>query len=598
MRILQVLHDFLPHHVAGVEIYSDQLARALAAKHEVALLFSEVDQAEANYTLRRRAHEGISAYELINNHRFSRFEDTYANPAVDRALRLVFDEFRPEVVHVQHLLNLSIGIVREARRRGIPVVMTLHDHWLACANGGQRFQRDAGRCETLDPARCGACTAHLHGVAAGARGWLRRVATSHAGGERELALAGLEADAIETPDPRFVYRDHYEHKGAQRPTWVAHPPSALGFSLALEARAELRGAVALHPSCFALAGGGVRFLVRVNGALEFDATLDPKRRPEDRRPLELRIPLAAGPARLELVTEAAPPDQSDYCTAGWIDLRVSSTGGRVGTLAGRRGEPLRRIGKSLARALSQRAQTRRVEERWQAMRRLGGEVDLFLSPSRYLRDELIRFGLPAERVLLCDHGFSSEGFERRRDLPDHARHFCFIGSPVPHKGLHVLLEAFEGMPEDARLDVFGSLHYDPAYSEWLKSRTQHPGVRLAGSICHDEVPKLLACVDALVIPSIWHENSPLTLREAFLAGVPVVASRLGGHVELLEHGGGLLYDADDPAALRAQLLRLYREPGLAQKLADDAPPVKSLASHVAEIEAIYERLGRGGAIHA
>ena len=91
---------------------------------------------------------------------------------------------------------------------------------------------------------------------------------------------------------------------------------------------------------------------------------------------------------------------------------------------------------------------------------------------------------------------------------------------------------------------------------------RHPGVRFVGGVSPDCVPGFLGEVDALVVPSIWNENSPLTIHEAFLAGVPVVASRMGGSTELLEAGGGLLYNADDPQALRAQLRRLYDEPGL------------------------------------
>jgi glycosyltransferase involved in cell wall biosynthesis len=408
-----------------------------------------------------------------------------------------------------------------------------------------------------------------------------------------LSLGESEPVKIETPDARFVYRDHYELDSARRPTWVCHPPSRLVFELRSKAGAELSGAVALHPSTYELPGGGVRFQIAVNGSVVFDATLDPKRRPEDRRPIALRVPLAPGSLRIECSTSAVPEAEGDYCTSGFIDLRVRSTRGEVTNAVQRRARPLLRAGRALARGLAHGAATRRIEQRWQAMRELGEHVDLFISPSRYLAEEMLRFGLPASRLLFCDHGFSGEGFERRSDLPLRARNFCFIGSPVPHKGLHVLLEAFEGMPRDARLDIFGALHYDPHYSEGLRQNSRHPGVRFAGSLSHSEVPNVLADTDALVIPSIWHENSPLTLREAFLAGVPIVASRLGGHVELLESGGGLLYDADDPQALRSQLMRLYDEPGLGPKLAASAPPVKTLDAHVAELEAIYARLARG-----
>ena len=73
-----------------------------------------------------------------------------------------------------------------------------------------------------------------------------------------------------------------------------------------------------------------------------------------------------------------------------------------------------------------------------------------------------------------------------------------------------------------------------------------------GAIPLDAIPETLVSFDLLVVPSIWEENSPLVIREAFAAGVPVVASRIGGIPEMVADGvGGLLFepgDADDLAA--------------------------------------------------
>jgi glycosyltransferase involved in cell wall biosynthesis len=111
-----------------------------------------------------------------------------------------------------------------------------------------------------------------------------------------------------------------------------------------------------------------------------------------------------------------------------------------------------------------------------------------------------------------------------------------------------------------------------------------------GELPPERVASFLQTVDCQVVPSIWNENSPLTIHEAFLSGVPVVAARMGGSTELLAEGGGLLYDADDPTDLQAQLRRLYEEPNLARRLAGSAPPVKTMDEQVAELVPIYERL--------
>ncbi len=176
------------------------------------------------------------------------------------------------------------------------------------------------------------------------------------------------------------------------------------------------------------------------------------------------------------------------------------------------------------------------------------------------------------------------------DLPAVARRFAFVGSLVPHKGVHVLIEAFEAMPEDAQLEICGWSDYHPEYYEMLVQAARHPGIRFVGGIEPAGIARFLSRVDALVVPSIWEENSPLTIHEAFLSGVPVVASRMGGHEGLLGTGGGLLYDADDPIELRRRLLRLYAEPGLGGALASAAPAVKSMPEHAIEVAGLYRDL--------
>ncbi|MBW2230890.1 MAG: glycosyltransferase [Deltaproteobacteria bacterium] len=591
MRILQVVHDFLPNHVAGVEVYTDGLSRRLAVDHEVAILYSEVAPDLPNYSIRRGRHHGLPTYEIVNNHTLRYFDETYRNAAMTARMIEVLDDFRPDVVHIQHLINLSVDFVDELRRRDIPMLMTLHDHWLVCANGGQRFQQELGRCESLDARRCGACTAHMHGVGLLARGLLRRQREAAVGRHAVLHLVDEKPVRSAAPSADFIYRDSYEVAGMRRPTIVAHPPANLEFPLVLEGEACFECEVSLHPDTFEREGGGVEFAVLVDGELCEKRILDPKRKPADREPASLILQLDPGEHRIELRTRAVPEHEGMFCTAGWIDPRVSAA---AGVARGRRRPPekLVRGAVQLSGKLTGVMQRRRVEARWQAMRHVADRIDLFLAPSRYLRDEFIRWGIDSERIVYCDYGFELDAFRPRQALPERTRRFAFVGSLVPHKGVHILLEAFEKLPGDARLDICGSHDYAPDYSAGLRSRIRHPGIRFVGRIEPEGISKFLQGVDCLVVPSIWQENSPLTIHEAFMTGVPVVASRMGGHEGLLGSGGGLLYHADDTDDLAAKLMRLYEEPGLARSLAVSAPPVKSMQDHAVELVDFYTALSR------
>jgi glycosyltransferase involved in cell wall biosynthesis len=100
-------------------------------------------------------------------------------------------------------------------------------------------------------------------------------------------------------------------------------------------------------------------------------------------------------------------------------------------------------------------------------------------------------------------------------------------------------------------------------------------------------------LDVLVVPSLWPENSPLVIHEAFLRGVAVVAARIGGIPGLVTEGvNGLLYDPFDPGALAEALQRLVDDRTLVGRLVAAAPPVKSIADDASEWESRYERLSR------
>ena len=158
MRVLLTAHAFPPRSTAGVEVYTLRLARALRARgHDVLVLAAAHDLAAAPYSWRRRQQETVDVAEIVNVHHRGTLLATYDDPDVDRAADAVMEGFRPQVVHVQHLLNLSAGLLAEARRRGAATVLTLHDYWLSCPRDGLRMKADGTLCRTMDHGACGSC---------------------------------------------------------------------------------------------------------------------------------------------------------------------------------------------------------------------------------------------------------------------------------------------------------------------------------------------------------------------------------------------------------------------------------------------------------
>ena len=167
--------------------------------------------------------------------------------------------------------------------------------------------------------------------------------------------------------------------------------------------------------------------------------------------------------------------------------------------------------------------------------------------------------MPAERIRFwpCGHDVGAfQASNESRQAPDGPLRLGFLGSVMISKAPDVLLSAFSGLPQGiASVDLFGAYthyHGDDGYRAVMEPLLAAPGVTMHGPIAHEAVPAALASLDVLVVPSIWPENSPLVIREAFLAGVPVIASRIGGIPEAVVDGvNGLLVEPGDVEGLAA-----------------------------------------------
>src|SRR3954471_10917484 len=158
MRILHAIHDFLPRHRAGSEIYAFELARELSLGADVFVLAAEYDPSVPHGTIRWRSFDGLVVIETINNWECDDFQETYTSERINAQLQHVLDATRPDVLHVHNLLNLSFDLPRIAKQRGIATVATLHDYTLVCPSGGQRVHvAESHVCESIDPDRCARC---------------------------------------------------------------------------------------------------------------------------------------------------------------------------------------------------------------------------------------------------------------------------------------------------------------------------------------------------------------------------------------------------------------------------------------------------------
>jgi glycosyltransferase involved in cell wall biosynthesis len=233
--------------------------------------------------------------------------------------------------------------------------------------------------------------------------------------------------------------------------------------------------------------------------------------------------------------------------------------------------------------------------RYQYLMRRLLQADRILAPSRFLRDMFYRNGVPAGRIRHCDYGTAPPPPEFADLLTARPPHdpvrFGYLGSLMHHKGVHVLIDAFEHMPKgQAELHLFGAAP-DPSYEADLRRRARSNDVHWRGSLRHAERWRAFREIDVLVVPSIWYENSPLTIHEALTAKVPVIGSAIGGIPELVENEvSGLIFPAGSVDGLAACLQQVVEDPNCISRWQQRIVRPQPIDAHAIEIEAIYHEL--------
>ncbi|MEQ8767743.1 MAG: glycosyltransferase family 4 protein [Planctomycetota bacterium] len=216
---------------------------------------------------------------------------------------------------------------------------------------------------------------------------------------------------------------------------------------------------------------------------------------------------------------------------------------------------------------------------------------LLIANSHHLRSRYLEaLPIPPERIRMVRYGLDPAPFE---DLPSRTDspvlRLGYTGSLVEHKGLHVLIEAIRDLP-GVTLDIFGADRGDPAVEAYAASLPRTDAIRFLGGYRQHEVGRLLRTIDVLVVPSIWEEAWGLIADEAFLAGVPVLASRIGGLPEHVFDGhNGLLFHVGDAQDLRRQIRWLIAKPERIDRLRAGIGEVRTLADNTGELEELYRQ---------
>ncbi|MBF0413344.1 MAG: glycosyltransferase family 4 protein [Desulfamplus sp.] len=176
-------------------------------------------------------------------------------------------------------------------------------------------------------------------------------------------------------------------------------------------------------------------------------------------------------------------------------------------------------------------------------------VSFFVAPSLFLKDKLVDFGWVSEQVIYIPNYIVSKVFEPNYDSKDY---LLYLGRLSAEKGISTLIQAFlEVESKSIKLVIAG----DGPERGYLESISKNDNrIKFTGYLSGNELREVTRNAKAVVIPSEWYENAPISILEAFAYGKPVIGARIGGIPEMVVDGkNGLLFESGNVRDLTAKI---------------------------------------------
>ena len=436
MKILIVVHDFLPNYYSGTEVLTFELAKEMDKKNDVLLFFSEPLSEKKDKE--KGIFKGLK-YIKINKDITKNIgiEETYNDKRTEKAFFETLDDFKPDIVHLHHLMHLSINLIDICKKRKIPCIYSLHDFWAICYNH-KKLKYDDSLCKKQEINECLKCFFSTED--------------------------SLEKIKRNSKDNRLI-----------------------------------------------------GFLIKFN------------------------------------------------------------------------------ITRFFLKSIIERKVKKDLKERYRIFRREFNRLDMIISPSRFLADEYIKSGIRKNVIHVSDDGINDKYFKNFKKNKSKKLRFAFIGTLIPAKGCHVLIEAFNNIKEkDIELQIYGThgnSKEEKKYYEKLIKDIKNKNIRLCGTFSSDNIADIFKDIDILIVPSIWYENGPLVIKNALLSKTPVIASDLGGMSYLIRHKeNGLLFKPNDPKDLYEKLMIILKNQELIRKLEKNIRKPKSIKENAEELIKIFRRI--------
>jgi glycosyltransferase involved in cell wall biosynthesis len=226
-----------------------------------------------------------------------------------------------------------------------------------------------------------------------------------------------------------------------------------------------------------------------------------------------------------------------------------------------------------------------IEETFIQMKEIINMIDVFISPSHTLQNFFISQGIAESKIKYLKYGFNTDKIKYNKKIfhTDSKINFGFMGRVIPTKGIKVLVDVFNELPNE-KLSIYGNIG---AQKRFLETEN----IVFKGGYNNNTINNVLNDIDVLIVPSIWYENAPLVIQEAFLAGIPVITSDIGGMAELVRNEeNGFTFKTGCSESLKKVIVNISSNPEILNDLIVDRNSVVDISVDVEKVKKIYEEL--------
>jgi glycosyltransferase involved in cell wall biosynthesis/GT2 family glycosyltransferase len=228
-----------------------------------------------------------------------------------------------------------------------------------------------------------------------------------------------------------------------------------------------------------------------------------------------------------------------------------------------------------------------------ALKTLNYNIDLTLNISNRVKEYMIDFGAEPDKMRVVHQipTVTKKLSETKiKETPPYPIKFGFLGTVMPHKGTHILLEAAKRLPKDKyKLIIYGLAERE--YLNQIKANYSNLNISLKGKYEPSQLPEIVNSVDVMVIPSIWEECAGLVVLESIALKTPVIISRIGGMPDFVQEGiNGYTYSHSSPNNLYAIMKHLIDNPNEIQRLSENCKMPVQFNDYVSYILMIYDKV--------